>query len=234
MIWGIIGLDPLRPKEMEDKLARDFPYLQSFPFLNRNNFNQYCQRSLKDVLVHDTVILGSNGSSKQAPVWKLVDPTIKPAAGFLLRRCVELEANCEDFLATGRNSCPQSNRIRIALLDRLSQFVSQTVDNLALHADADSTTTDRHLVKMAAAGLIEYKVPETENEVRKRSVKGAYARITKHGLDVAREILKPTTSFLGGQKRWEETILENQPDRDILIRAMDMYAASLPSSGRAA
>ncbi len=227
LVWGLLGETPMRPKDMEKKLQSDFPYLQSFPFLNRNNFNQYCQRSLKDILLHDSVALGANGSSKHAPTWRLVDSTIKPAAGFLIQRCVELDVNCEDFMATGRNSCPQSNQIRINLLERLSQFVSQTVDNLALHVDIDTTTIDRHLVKMTATGLVEYIVPETENEIRKRSVKGAYARITKKGQDISRQVLRPVISYLNGQRRHEALILQNQPTQESLVRAMEIYAAGL-------
>jgi len=230
LIWGILDLTPQRPKNMEEKLHEQFPCLQSFPFLNRNNFNQYCQRSLKDILLHATVDVGNNGSAKQSPAWRLVDPTIKPAAGFLIQRCVELGVNCEDFMATGRNSCPLSNRIRIGLLERLSQFVSQTVDNLALHIEADTTTIDRHLVKMAANGLVEYVVPEKDNEFRKRSVKGAYARITKAGQDVSREVLRPVISYLEGQRRHEQTILDSQPDEKSLVKAMEMYAANLHTS----
>lgn len=227
MVWGILEHKPLRPKEMEQQLHERFPYLQQFPFLNRNNFNQYCQRSLKEILLHSTVNLGSNGSSKQAPAWSLVDPTIKPAAGFLLKRCVDLGINCEDFMATGRNSCPLSNRIRVDLLDRLSQFVSQTVDNLAQHVEADTTTIDRHLVKMEAHGLVDYVVPEKNNEFRKRSVKGAYARITRLGQDVSREVLRPVTAYLEGQRRNEEAMLAHQPDEHSLATAMEIYAATL-------
>lgn len=227
LVWGILGETPRRPKDMEEKLREHFPSLQHFAFLNRNNFNQYCQRSLKDILQHSVVDVGSNGQARQSPAWRLVDPTIKPAAGFLLKRCAELGVNCEDFMATGRNSCPLSNKIRISLLERLSQFVSQTVDNLAVHTEADTTTIDRHLVKMAAHGLVDYVVPEKNNEFRKRSVKGAYARITRTGQDIARDILRPITSYLEGQKRHEEVILANQPDERALLSVMEIYDQSL-------
>lgn len=227
LVWGILDSEPLRPIEMEDKLQQHFPFLRQFPFLNRNNFNQYCQRSMRDILLHDSVEVGNNGSRKKAPTWRLVDPTIRPVAGYLLNRCVELQVNCEDFMALGRNSCPISNQIRINLLDRLSQFVSQTVDNLATHVEADTTTVDRHLVKMATSGLVDYVVPEKDNEIRRRSVKGAYARITKKGQDVSKEVLRPVTSYLQGQKRHEDTILAHQPDEPRLTRAMELYAASL-------
>ncbi len=224
LLWGIMDTAPLRPKEMEERLHQNYPFLEHFTFLNRNNFNQYCQRSLRDILQHDTITLGSNGSSKQAPTFRLNDTTIKAAAGFLLRRCVDLGVNCEDFMATGRNSCPLSNSIRITMVERLSQICSQTVESLAQHVNADTTTIDRHLVKMAAHGLVDYVVPETENEIRKRSVKGAYARITKKGQDVAREVLRPLISYLNGQSRYESLVRETQPDQATLIKAMELYA----------
>ncbi len=232
-VWGIVDDTPMRPKEMESKLQRDFPYLQDFPFLNRNNFNQYCQRSLKHLMERDGASSrpddSGNGNGKECPSWRLVDVSIKPAAGFLLTRCVQLGVNCESFMANGRNSCPQSNELRVNLLDRLSQFVSQTVDRLADYFESDTTTIDRHLVKMSSAGLIEYHVPPTDGDIRKRSVKGAYARITLEGQSVAKEILPPTLSFLRGEQRHIQTVMENQPTPDILLKAMHLYAESISS-----
>lgn len=249
-VWGIIDRLPQRPKEMEERLQRDFPFLQEFPFLNRNNFNQYCQRSLKYIIeressptlagraltlddasdipdIPDGAPPGGNGALKDTPFWRLADVSIKPAAGFLLAKCVAIGVNCEGFLSTGRNSCPQSNQMRISLLQRLGQFVSQTVDRLAEHLEADTTTIDRHLVKMAAAGLIEYHVPATDGDIRKRAVKGAYARITAEGQAVAREILPPILSYLRGESRFRETVENCQPTREVLLRAMEVYAESI-------
>lgn len=250
-VWGIIDHLPQRPKEMEERLQRDFPFLQEFPFLNRNNFNQYCQRSLKYIIeresspklaeraaialddvpdipdVPDVAPAGGNGAPKDTPFWRLADVSIKPAAGFLLAKCVTLGVNCEGFLSTGRNSCPQSNQMRISLLEQLGQFVSQTVDRLAEHLEADTTTIDRHLVKMAAAGLIEYHVPATDGDIRKRAVKEAYARITAEGQAVAREVLPPILSYLRGESRFRETVESCQPTREVLLQAMEAYAESI-------
>ncbi len=233
-VWGIIDEHPRRPKEMEERLHREFPFLQDFPFLNRNNFNQYCQRSLKHIMERDPSPAQtgldsdpSDSSPKDTPYWRLLDISIKPAAGFLLTRCVQLGVNCEGFLANGRNSCPQSNQMRVSLLERLGQFVSQTVDRLTDHLDTDSTTIDRHLVKMAASGLIEYHVPATDSDIRKRSVKGAYARITAEGQAVAREVLPPILSYLRGEPRYRDIVENCQPTPEILLQAMEIYAESI-------
>lgn len=255
-IWGIMEEQPLRPVEMEDKLKRHYPFLQHFTFLNRNNFNQYCHRSLKSVIASGekngngaAAKPNGNGTGKQSPKnghifgkyasgngkpkrrpipkWRLDDMNLQPLAGYLLTKCVEYNINCETFLANGRNSCPESNLIRIRIMERLSQYVSQTVEQLSDNVNADTTTVDRHLVKMQAAGLVEYTVPPTDRPVRKRSVKNAFSRLTPLGQDVVRDVIRPMVAYMSGRSLHLERVMETRPTEEHLLKAMQMYEASL-------
>ncbi len=89
-VWGILDHRPQRPVEMEERLRREFPYLSQFTFFNRNNFTQYCNRSLKGIVVKDYTYWEYNSFKKEVPTWQLVaDSSIQPIAGFLLSKCAE-------------------------------------------------------------------------------------------------------------------------------------------------
>ena len=156
-VWGILDLRPQRPVEMEEKLRKDFPHLSQFTFLNRNNFNQYCKRSLKEIVIQDFTYWEYNSFQREAPTWQLVDDSIQSIAGFLLAKCVELGVNCESFLASRKNSSPKYNFDRIQVLLDLYQNGSQQASALANSSSGgwDIVGKCRHLDKLSEAGLIE-------------------------------------------------------------------------------
>lgn len=155
-VWGILDQMPQRPVEMEDRLREEFPFLLQFSFLNRNNFSQYCKRSLKEILTRDFTYWEYRSFQKEVPTWQLVDDSIRPIAGFLLAKCVELGVNCESFLASSKNSSPKYNFDRIQILLDLYRNGSQQASSLTdIGGDWDNSGKSRHLAKLAETGLIE-------------------------------------------------------------------------------
>ena len=158
LVWGILDKRPQRPVEMEERLKMEFPFLSQFTFLNRNNFTQYCKRSLKGIVVKNYTYWEHNSFQKEVPTWQLVeDYSIQPIAGFLLSKCAEIGLNCESFLASRKNSSEKHNFDRIQILLDLYTSGTQRVSALGhTSADWDSTGKCRHVAKLAEAELIEH------------------------------------------------------------------------------
>jgi predicted transcriptional regulator len=155
-VWGILDQRPQRPIEMEERLREEFPYMLQFPFLNRNNFNQYCKRSLEAIVIKGYAEWEYSSFQREVPTWQLLDDTIQPIAGFLLTKCVEIGVNCESFLARRKNSSDKHNFDRIQILSDLYREGKREGFALAkMSADWDSTGKSRYMAKLAAAGLIE-------------------------------------------------------------------------------
>jgi hypothetical protein len=157
-VWGILDQRPQRPVEMEERVKREFPFLSQFTFLNRNNFTQYCKRSVKGIVVKDYTYWEHNSFQKEAPTWQLVeDYSIQPIAGFLLSKCAEIGVSCESFLASRKNSSEKHNFDRIQILLDLYKNGTQRVSALShMSPDWDSTGRCRHVAKLAETGLIEH------------------------------------------------------------------------------
>jgi hypothetical protein len=156
-VWGILDQEPQRPVEMEERLERKFPYLCQFPFLNRKNFNQYCNRSLSGIVLKDYTYWEYNSIQREVPTWQLADDSIQPIAGFLLAKCVEIGVNCEAFLANRKNSSEKHNFDRVQVLSDLYRNGAQEVSLVANIGNGwDSTGKCRHVEKLAKAGLVEH------------------------------------------------------------------------------
>jgi predicted transcriptional regulator len=157
-VWGIVDQRPQRPVEMEERLKREFPFLSQFLFLNRNNFTQYCKRSLKGIVIKDYTHWEYNSFEKEVPTWQLVDDSsIQPTAGFLLSKCAEIGLNCDSFLASRKNSSEKHNFDRIQILLDLYKNGTQRLSALGhMSAEWDSTGKCRHVAKLAEAELIEH------------------------------------------------------------------------------
>ncbi len=174
-VWGILDRRPQRPAEMEERLRREFPYLSQFTFFNRNNFTQYCNRSLKGIVVKDYTYWEYNSFEKEVPTWQLVaDSSIQPIAGFLLSKCAEAGLNCESFLASRKNSSEKHNYDRIQILLDLYKNGTQEVSALShISAEWDSTGKCRHVAKLAEVGLIEHTTfSSRENHIGYQWVEG--------------------------------------------------------------
>ena len=174
-VWGILDRRPQRPVEMEERLRREFPYLSQFTFFNRNNFTQYCNRSLKGIVVKDYTYWEYNSFEKEVPTWQLVaDSSIQPIAGFLLSKCAEAGLNCESFLASRKNSSEKHNFDRVQILLDLYTHGAQKVSALThMSAQWDSTGKCRHVAKLAGTGLIEHTTfSSRENHIGYQWVEG--------------------------------------------------------------
>jgi DNA-binding MarR family transcriptional regulator len=226
-VWGILDQEPQRPVEMEEKLRREFPCLCEFPFLNRKNFYQYCQRSLKGIVIKDFTYWEYNSLLRHVPTWHLTDNSIQPVAGFLLVKCVEIGVNCESFLANSRNSSSLSSLFSMKILERLCNNHGKTVGVLAGDLRLDRTSVDRHLTKLASADFVTYEVPSADRTIRKRMVKDTVAQITQEGRTVSEAIIKPIVSMMSDKKQYREILAQAQPSEDHLIKAMEIYAESL-------
>ncbi len=224
LVWGILDNAPKAPMEMEEKLKKQFPYLCRFPFLTRKNFNQYCHRSLKGVVIKDYTYREFNSFQMDLPIWQLIDDSIQPIAGFLLAKCIEIGVNSETFLASSKNSTSFSNMLGIRILERLYKNQNASVNDLALYLHLEGTSVDRHLLKLASNNFVAYEAPTSISRLRKRRVKNTIAEITQEGSVVCKEILRPITSVMNGQKKYKKIIRTTEPSKYDLIKAMGIYA----------
>lgn len=160
---------------MEERLKREFPFLSQFTFLNRKNITQYCNRSLKGIVVKNYTYWHCNSFQKEVPTWQLVaDSSIQPIAGFLLSKCSEIGLNCECFLASRKNSSEKHNFDRVQILQDLYKNGAQKVSALThMSAKWDSTGKCRYMAKLAEAGLIEHTTfSSRENHIGYQWVEG--------------------------------------------------------------
>ncbi|MBW2032884.1 MAG: hypothetical protein JRI94_04725 [Deltaproteobacteria bacterium] len=228
-VWGILDQRPQRPVEMDEKLREAFPYLCEFTFLNRKKFAQYCQRSLKGIVVKDYSYWEYNRFQKEVPTWQLIDESIQPIAGFLLAKCIEIGVNCEYFLASRKNSSSLSNLLGIRILERLYKNERSSVYELANYL-LDPTSVDRNLLKLMSNNLVAYEAPSSNSKIRKRMVKNTIAKITQGGRMVFEEILKPIVLIMNGKPHNDKIFRETEPAEEDLIKAMEMYAKNLEHS----
>ena len=226
-VWGILEQRLQRPAEMEEKLREEFPYLCNYTFLNRKNFNQYCHRSLKEIVIKDYRPWKHNLFQKEAPAWGLIDDSIQPIAGFMLTKCVENGVNCESFLASGKNSSSLSNVLNIRIFEGLYRKESSSIYDLAYALDLNPTSVDRHLLKMASNNFAVYATPSSKRIVRKRMVKGAVAEISQKGKGIFENILMPIASIMNDKKYNDRLFRKTVPTDVDLIKAMEVYAKGL-------
>ncbi len=226
-VWGILEQRPQRPVEMEEKLREEFPYLCKYTFLNRKNFNQYCYRSLKEIVIKDYRYWKHNLFQKEAPAWGLIDDSIQPIAGFMLTKCVENGVNCESFLASRKNSSSLSNVLSIRIFERLYRKERDSIYDLAYALDLNPTSVDRHLLRLASNNFAAYEIPSSKSSVRKRMVKDAVAEITQKGKVIFENILMPIASIINDKKYNDKLFRETVPKDVDLITAMEIYAKGL-------
>lgn len=231
LIWGILDNEPQTPMEMEEKLKTHFPYLCRFSFLKRKNFNQYCHRSLKGVVIKIYTYTEFNSFQMELPTWQIVDDSIPTIAGFLLAKCIELGVNSESFMASSKNSTSFSNLLGIRILERLYRNQNAAVNDLALYLHLEGTIVDRHLLKLASNNFVAYEAPTSNGRLQKRRVKNTIAEITQEGSVVCKEILRPIASVMSGQKKYKKIIRRTEPSKYDLIKAMEIYAKTAKLNG---
>lgn len=229
-VWGILDQKPQRPVEMQERLRKEYPYLTQFTFLNRNNFNQYCKRSLKDILIKDHTYFEYNAFQKEVPTYQLSDDSIRPIAGFILAKCVENEVDCESFLASRKNSSSLSNLVSVRIFARLYKTENSSVHELANYLYLDPTTVDRHLMKLAFNNFVAYEAPSSNSRIRKRMVKNTKADITPEGRVVFEKILRPIASIMNGKMHNDLIFQQAEPTENDLIKAMELYSKKLQNS----
>lgn len=207
-VWGILDLHPQRPVEMDEKLKREFPYLRQFEFLNKNNFNQYCKRSLKRIVVKGYTYWEYRSFQKEMPTWQLSDDSIQPIAGFLLTRCIDIGVDCESFLASRKNSSEKHNLNRIQVLLDLYENGAQELSNLSNNSTVwDSNGKCRHVAKLAEAGLIKHTAfSSEENHIGYRWIPGKRSKDVSYdypmgGKDKYRIAMKKIVKILSKSKR---------------------------------
>jgi len=207
-VWGILDLQPQRPVEMDEKLKREFPYLHRFEFLNKNNFNQYCKRSLKRIVVRGYTYWEYKSFQKEMPTWQLADDSIQPIAGFLLTRCIDIGVDCESFLASRKNSSEKHNLNRIQVLLDLYENGAQELSDLSNNSTVwDSNGKCRHVAKLAEAGLIRHiAFSSAENHIGYRWIPGKKPRDVSYdypvgGKDKYRIAIKKIVKILSRSKR---------------------------------
>ncbi len=162
-VWGILEKGKLQPHEMEEKLELYNPNLSTFSFLERENFNQYCKRSLSGIVDVEWVKDERNNDIPAYSLKKsLWDIPIQDYAAFILTKSMELGVDPQDYLSVGGNSSKKAIKATMDILLHLYGKSKDDVANISAISGLDCTSTSRHMERLEEAGLVERTTYEEE------------------------------------------------------------------------